>query len=394
MQHYAQRTGEMPPQSAEGEDEEDMDEETKQARLLEARNRVLLRDDFAMHLSKFRKSITRTMHQLEGEVRLEIPQLNVNADNINEKVMNKQVVKQIEEVVKDWQLQISSALDALKAKQPVGDGPLAEIDFWREKNASLSALIEQVKLPDVGVFLLLLKNAESPVSQEFETVKQDLTAEHTEAKDNVRFLSTLERHFKNLSQGSNFAVVLDTIPSMMNALRMVWIISRHYNKDDRMVPLMKRIAWELANRVAVVIVINEIFDRKPPEVQEMASEAIKTLELWNASYLEVRSRIEQSGRDARWEFPKNELFGKTNYMAEICKDLSEVAQVLQEFYNFFGPELTAVTGDSKKIDDVLVRVRGLVKPMQEVGQFLNLNYNSKFYCHAGVLAANLSIYLR
>ncbi|XP_075256614.1 dynein axonemal heavy chain 10-like [Convolutriloba macropyga] len=367
MQHYAQRTGEVPPPAAEaGEDDEELDEETKQARLLEARNRVLLRDDFAMHLSKFRKSITRTMHQLEGEVRLEIPQLNVNADNLNEKVMNKQVVKQIEQVVKDWQEQISSALDALKNKQPVGEGPLAEIDFWREKNASLSALIEQVKLPDVGVFLLLLKNAESPVSQEFESVKSDLTAEHTEAKDNVRFLSTLERHFKNLSQGSNFAVVLDTIPSMMNALRMVWIISRHYNKDDRMVPLMKRIAWELANRVAVVIVINEIFDRKPQEIQDIASEAIKTLELWSSSYLEVRSRIEQSGRDARWEFPKNELFGKTNYMAEICRDLSEVAQVLQEFFNFFGPELTAVTGDSKKIDDVLVRVRNLVKPMQEV----------------------------
>jgi len=26
--------------------------------------------------------------------------------------------------------------------------------------------------------------------------------------------------------------VIDTLPSMMNALRMVWIISRHYNRDD------------------------------------------------------------------------------------------------------------------------------------------------------------------
>ena len=58
-------------------------------------------------------------------------------------------------------------------------------------------------------------------------------------------------------------------------------------------------------------------------------------------------------------------------MAEICRDLSEVAQVLQEFFNFFGPELTAVTGDSKKIDDVLVRVRNLVKPMQEVKKTLS-----------------------
>lgn len=46
---------------------------------------------------------------------------------------------------------------------------------------------------------------------------------------------------------------------MMNALRMVWIISRHYNKDERMVPLMERIAWELAERVAKVIDIRTLF---------------------------------------------------------------------------------------------------------------------------------------
>lgn len=56
-----------------------------------------------------------------------------------------------------------------------------------------------------------------------------------------------------------FQVVIDTIPSMMNALRMVWIISRHYNRDERMVPLMERIAWELAERVARVIQVRILY---------------------------------------------------------------------------------------------------------------------------------------
>lgn len=81
---------------------------------------------------------------------------------------------------------------------------------------------------------------------------------YVEAKDNVRFLSTLERHFKNLSQGNSFQIVLDTIPSLMTALHMVWIISRHYNKDERMVPLMERIAWEVAERVSRVINVRKI----------------------------------------------------------------------------------------------------------------------------------------
>jgi hypothetical protein len=44
--------------------------------------------------------------------------------------------------------------------------------------------------------------------------------------------------------------ILDTIPSLMNGLRMVWIISRHYNTDDQMLPLMKRIVNELVDKVS------------------------------------------------------------------------------------------------------------------------------------------------
>jgi dynein heavy chain len=39
---------------------------------------------------------------------------------------------------------------------------------------------------------------------------------------------------------------------------------------------------------------------------------------------------------------------------------------LEEFYNIFGPELKAVTGDPKRIDDVLGRVDSLVTPMESL----------------------------
>ena len=40
--------------------------------------------------------------------------------------------------------------------------------------------------------------------------------------------------------------------------------------------------------------------------------------------------------------------------------------MLLEFYNIFGPELKAVTGDPKRIEDVLKRVVGLVQPLEAV----------------------------
>ena len=58
-----------------------------------------------------------------------------------------------------------------------------------------------------------------------------------------------------------------------------------------------------------------------------ASEGRQCLETWKSSYLEVRKKIEQSGRDTRWEFDQKKLFERSNYIAQVCSDIYDVAQV-------------------------------------------------------------------
>jgi dynein heavy chain, axonemal len=75
------------------------------------------------------------------------------------------------------------------------------------------------------IFEFFQANSDSPARNTFLTVTSELQKLHYEAQDNVKFLTTLERHFKNISQGT-LVTIKETLPSMMNALRMVWIISR------------------------------------------------------------------------------------------------------------------------------------------------------------------------
>ena len=77
-----------------------------------------------------------------------------------------------------------------------GNGPLAEIEFWRERNATLSALHEQTKLPIVRKVLDVMKESDSLLVANLQPVLTELFKFHMEASDNVRFLSTVERHFK------------------------------------------------------------------------------------------------------------------------------------------------------------------------------------------------------
>ncbi|XP_053555751.1 dynein axonemal heavy chain 10 [Bombina bombina] len=334
----------------------------------ELRNIQILRDEFLMNMQKFLNHIQQTIHQLEGEIKLEIPTINLDIDP-KKLAADPVTVEKLELCVMNWQTQMSEAIEEQLKKKPQGNGPLAEIDFWRERNSTLSALNEQLKLPTVKKVLSVLSIVESAVVQNLDLTVTELSKYHVEAAENVRFLSTLERHLKNLTHGVGFNVVLDTIPPLMNALRMVWIISRHYNKDERMVPLMERIAWEISERVCRVLDIHSLFKENREIAKKKSLEAKRCLELWKSTYFEVRAKIEASGRDQRWEFDRKRLFEKTDYLAGICQDLFDILQVLEEFYNIFGSELKAVTGDPKRIDDVVRRVDGLVKPME------SLNFN-------------------
>ena len=78
----------------------------------------------------------------------------------------------------------------------------------------------------------------------------------------------------------------------------------------------------------------------------------------------MREVIEQSGTDHRWEFDRKRLFDRTNYMARVCKDVAEIAETLDQFDKFLGPELADVTGDSDSIDamrDQVVRLRETIE---------------------------------
>ncbi|NXV97678.1 DYH10 protein, partial [Calonectris borealis] len=299
-------------------------------------------------------------------IKLEMPTINLDGE-VTVLATVPEVVEALESCAMTWQKLISTALEKQLKKVPQGNGPLAEVDLWRERNDTLSALTEQTKLPDVQKVLEILQEAESKHIGDLQIVFSDLRKHHVEALDNVKFLSTLERHLKNLTYGTGFNVVLDTIPSLMNALRMIWIISRHYNTDERMVPLMERIAWEISTRVYKVVDLHTLFKEDKAAAKNKIAEAKSTLEQWKKYYFAVRAQIEASGREQHWEFDRKRLFEKTDYMSSVCQDLYDILQVIiEEFYNIFGPELKTVTGDPKRIDDLLRRVNGLTSPMEEL----------------------------
>lgn len=321
-----------------------------------------LRHELDSNMSKFEQQLRHVVQQIHGDIRLTIPLVHISDPKTA--ALDYDIVNQLENALEEWIQVVATAVESEHQKQPKAHRtPLGEIEFWRERNASLSALYEQINMPRVQLMLQVLRLLDNPQLSSFTYHFMELSKLYLEAKDNVKFLSTLERHFKHIAEGS-FSTILDALPSMVNGLRMVWVISRHYNTDERMAPLMENIAETMARRVREEVRLSEILAMDNTRATQLIREAKDVLEQWSENYFKMRKKIEDSGSDHRWEFDRKSLFGKTDYMADVCSNFLEIMGSLDRFHKFLGPELKAVTGDSAGIDEVLKRVESLAVPLK------------------------------
>ena len=67
-----------------------------------------------------------------------------------------------------------------------------------------------------------------------------LTDKLNEAKDNVKYLTTLEKFIEPLYHGTPQQII-ETLPALMNAIKMIHTIARFYNTTDKMTGLFIKI---------------------------------------------------------------------------------------------------------------------------------------------------------
>ncbi|KAI4497256.1 hypothetical protein M0802_007740 [Mischocyttarus mexicanus] len=289
------------------------------------------RKDILEYLDKLSTNVQWTLQHIESDILLTIPKIPELEDStLSDKVLlnNKYIIDQLEEV-----------LESYINKSPEGKGPIAEYHYWHERETGLSILVEQLKIPIIQRMFKLLNIILSPIPSAFKHFKNELWKHYNEARDNTKFLLTIMRHFKLISHTDKFKQINNVIPSLLNGLKMIWILSSYYSSEDKMIyPL-------------------EIVLEKSRDAHEM-------MKNWKITYLKTRDDIEDTGKGARWEFDQRRLFRETEYIAGVCNDFNVVANVLQDFYNIFGTDLKSIIYEPAHIDTIIKRIGLLLEPFK------------------------------
>ncbi|MCP4294558.1 MAG: hypothetical protein GY786_03025 [Proteobacteria bacterium] len=127
------------------------------------------------------------------------------------------------------------------------EGPKTELAYWKKILQDVMLLMELTRTEDF-IFVknsLVQKNKKvddrrTQLLNEYKNIDNILTEKINEAKDNVKYLTTLEKFLEPLYTGSPLDII-ETLPALMNAIKMIHTISRYYNTSSKMTGMFQKI---------------------------------------------------------------------------------------------------------------------------------------------------------
>lgn len=124
-------------------------------------------------------------------------------------------------------------------------GPNAELAHWKARMVKFNSITDQLKSPTckkvIGILTAIKSRA---VLKTWKDLDDRVTDAANESKDNVKYLYTLERFCDPLYRSDPLGMI-PAIPGLINAIKMIYSISRYYNTSERMTSLFVKITNQM-----------------------------------------------------------------------------------------------------------------------------------------------------
>ncbi|PKU48615.1 dynein heavy chain axonemal [Limosa lapponica baueri] len=223
-------------------------------------------------------------------------------------------LERIEVCMKGWTKQIEQVLAENNQLRKEADdlGPRAELDYWKKRLSKFSYLMEQLKSPDVKAVLGVLTAAKSKLLKKWRMLDMCITDAANEAKDNVKYLYYLEKCCDPLYNSDPVSMV-DAIPGLINAIKMIQSISQYYNTSEKISSLFVKVTNQMITACKSYITNNNtatIWSQPREGVLEKLQAAIRLKQEYQNCFHKVKEKLEQNPAERQFAFSEMYIFGK------------------------------------------------------------------------------------
>ncbi|XP_044176214.1 LOW QUALITY PROTEIN: dynein axonemal heavy chain 5-like [Acropora millepora] len=154
-----------------------------------------------------------------------------------------------------------------------------------------------------------------------------------EAKDNVKFLYTLEKFCEPLYNSDPIGMI-DSIPGLINAIRMINSYSRYYNTSERMTALFVKVTNQMITACKSYITehgYKAVWDYQQEELVAKLKNCIRLNEEYQRCFQKTKQRLEENPEERQFEFSEMYIFGKINTFSRRLHKIIDMLDTMKAF---------------------------------------------------------------
>uniref|UniRef100_A0A1I8FY30 Dynein heavy chain 5, axonemal n=1 Tax=Macrostomum lignano TaxID=282301 RepID=A0A1I8FY30_9PLAT len=281
--------------------------------------------------------------------------------DINQAASQADSLAAVEECAASWMKQIEQVLAETEQIRREADnvGPRAELDYWKRRMAKFNYLLDQLKSNDVKQVLGVLNAAKSKSLKTWFEMDRRITDNANEAKDNVKFLYTLDEHCMPLYHSDPVKMV-DMIPKLINGIRMIHSISRYYNTSERMTSLFVKVTNQMITACKSYISqggSETIWSQPTADVISQLKDCIRLNEEYQACFQRTKQKLEQMPGEKRFEFSEMYIFGKFDTFCRRLKKIIEMFQTMELFAHLSDSKIEGMEMMAAKFNVIVVGLK-------------------------------------
>lgn len=322
--------------------------------------------EFLEQVSKFVEVLSEARSSLTESVRLKDPEgIDVNAftkmQDYVSAATNPETVAAVEDIVANWCKQIEQVLAESEQMRKEADdiGPKAELEHWKSRMAKFNSLLDQIKNQNCKVVVGILHASKSRLLKGWKDLDNRITDAANEAKDNVKYLYTLDKFCEPLYKETPVEMV-DAIPGLINSIKMIYSISRYYNTSERMTSLFVKITNQMISACKNYIYKDEfkIFDQPRPALIRKLRESNNLNQEYQKCFQRVKAKLQANPSERQFDFSEMYIFGKYD---TFCKRIQKIEDMLNTIEKFSALGRSGIEG----LEPIMDRFQSVIGAMKK-----------------------------
>ena len=182
--------------------------------------------EFVGTTQKFGSMLSEAVTTVTGGVELRKPepryveQYDLKLASYNQALADDSASREFEDSLTTWCIETERLLsETNKIKAGEEPGPDTELEYWRTRMANFNSITELLKTKDCKLVLGVCGTGKTRSYARWKALDLQVTDAANEAKDNVKYLATLEKSLEPMFVGS-VQDITDTLPALMNNIRV------------------------------------------------------------------------------------------------------------------------------------------------------------------------------